>query len=331
MKYLRIFMTSGILCILVLSAPSAIHATSISFGPTVWFTWWDPFYKDDLSYTYNAQVHPLNRHINKKFYITPAFLYGPVISIDFFKRWAVSGIYMMSDRYKGKRSDADFDSEYAIDAVAKSYFTVYKSDLDASLSCRITEWLKIFVGFKWQKYDFRERINILKRGLSGDLDTDHGNSNGFGAGLGLGTAIPIVDNLQVLANMSGLYMRTTVEVRSEQIHIATLGAITPRLYLEKERFNIYGGNANVSLAYFITAISTTITAGYRYQFLQYHTDSIKNNLYAVGYSPETTMISQMTYTLVRGRGYNHTWDHFHGLIFSAIYTIEIGGNKNKEL
>lgn len=324
---LRVLTLSILSCFLLLSAPAPVHAVSISFGPVLWCSWWDPFLKDDLRYTYNTEIYPLNKHIKSKFSMGPALLYGPTASVEFLDRWAVSGTYMMSTPYKGKRSDADFDLANALDAIAKANFTVYKSDLDASASCKINEWVKVFAAFKWQHYDFREKLYIARDGYSGDLDTNFGESNGYGAVVGLGFTASIIKNLNFLADISGLYLRSKVDVRSEQLNVDPPGPISPRLYLEKERFNIFGGNISTSLAYFIEPISTTLTLGFRYQFMRYYVDHFTNHLYAL-FSPTSIIVGEMAYKKSREHGYNRTWDHIYGLTFSAVYTLEIAGSKN---
>ncbi|MBN1496503.1 MAG: hypothetical protein JXA07_07025 [Spirochaetes bacterium] len=258
--------------------------------------------------------------------MNPALLYGPTASVSFLDRWIVSGTYLMSTKYKGSRSDANFDAEDAVDAASKSYFSVSRSGLDASVSCRVIDWLRVFAGFKWQHYDFREKLYIIRDNNSGDLDTNHAESNGYGAEVGLGFDVPIIKNLNFLADISALYLRTKVDARSEQLNVGTLGSVNPRLYLEKERFNIYGGNISTSIAYFIEAISTTLSLGFRYQFMRYYVDGFTNDLYA-DFSPAMLLFADMAYKYTREHGYNHTWDHYYGLTFSAVYTLEIAGSK----
>lgn len=63
----RIFFLFLVSCFLLSSAPAAVYAVDISFGPALWCSWWDPFFKDDLRYTYNTEIFPSTGILNLTF------------------------------------------------------------------------------------------------------------------------------------------------------------------------------------------------------------------------------------------------------------------------
>jgi hypothetical protein len=87
-----------------------------------------------------------------------------------------------------------------------------------------------------------------------DALKDH---HALGPGFGLNASLPITDNIFLLATLSGFYLWGNEEFDD---------SITK----EKEKFNEYGANGTLSLAYYINSASTVISLGGRYQY--YKTD-----------------------------------------------------------
>lgn len=116
-------------------------------------------------------------------------------------------------------------------------FTVNRYDSDTLLNYNINQYLKAFAGIKYMYYSYTDM-----------------RSWDMGPGLGIGATLPVWDNFYLLMNMSGMYLKGKFNPGST--------AITE-----------YGFNIAANIAYYIEAISLTISAGYRYQlFRRYYSD-----------------------------------------------------------
>lgn len=141
-------------------------------------------------------------------------------------------------------------------------------DSDFALNYRLNGFLKVFAGVKFIGFTW----------------PDDGKHMAFGPGAGVSSVIPVADNLFILGNISALYLRGKEEG----------GSTNPY----SEPANEYGYNASLSLAYYITAASTTISLGGRYQ--QINIDYINDGVY--------------TYDSV---------SRFYGVTLTAVYTFSM--------
>ena len=123
----------------------------------------------------------------------------------------------------------------------------------------LNNYLKVFVGAKYLSYDIvpndDKSVFIYKKIYP---------HTSYGAGLGLSATIPIIGNLFGLATVSGLCLFGKDRfVRTEDMWTSP-----PELYDVKACYNEYGFNTNISLAYYVSDISTVISLGYRFQYLR---------------------------------------------------------------
>ena len=153
----------------------------------------------------------------------PSFLYGPAISLKFNDDFNLTFIYLY-----GKFDDNE--------AVNVSYKRV---DSDLALNYRLNDYFKVFAGIKYMGFSKPGSIHA-----------------GYGPGLGVSFTSPItnpiIDNLFLLATLSGLYTWGDEEDR----------------FGDKSDYNEYGLNSNLSVAYYITPASTTVTLGGRFQYFK---------------------------------------------------------------
>ncbi len=149
-------------------------------------------------------------------------------------------------------------------------------DSDTALNYNIFKFLKIFgglkiIGFRW------------------DSDSGDGKHQSIGPGLGIGVTLHAIGNLYFLGNFSGLYAWGSHEDGQDSIDMVE-----------------YGFNSNLSLAYYITPASTTITAGFRYQ--RFWTDYANND-----------------------SGYTSDIKHdFYGFTLAVIYSFSTSGDQEKK-
>ncbi len=117
-------------------------------------------------------------------------------------------------------------------------FKMKRNDADLALNYRLNDYFKIFGGMKYV-------------GLSNLLMDWYG----VGPGLGLSATVPLADSLFLLATASGFHLWTTEEGKDSGVK-------------ETEKSKSYGFNSTLSLAYYISSASTTISLGGRYQYIK---------------------------------------------------------------
>jgi len=116
-------------------------------------------------------------------------------------------------------------------------------DSDTSLNYNIFRYFKIIAGVKYMGYYWEET----------------GNKDGYhysvGPALGFGITVPLIWNFYIVCNVTGMYTWGK-----------HLGHDQSQTYVT--RMSEYGVNSTVGLVYYIEAISTTVTAGFRSQFFR---------------------------------------------------------------
>ncbi len=144
-------------------------------------------------------------------------------------------------------------------------FSYRRYDSDTALNYSLNRYFKVFAGFKYMRYDLKAT------GL--DVDVKHIS---YGPGIGLGLTLPLSDSLFAIANISGMYL---FGKRQD----------------DQDDFVEPGVNTALALAWYIAPLSTTITAGVRYQYFETRTAEID------------------------------TEHRFYGLTLSAVYNFSPGG------
>lgn len=165
------------------------------------------------------------------------FLYGPVLSLKFSPDWSFSTTFLYG-KFEMTQSMGETDAE--------TTFDLTRMDSDSAINYSINRYFKIFAGFKYMSYS----LDSYSMSLTHD---------GYGPGLGIGISIPLFDNFYLLGNVSGMYLRGN-EKQDNLSSDTGLTTSTKNDHIET------GYNSNLSLAYYISPASTTITVGYRYQY-----------------------------------------------------------------
>lgn len=164
----------------------------------------------------------------------PDFLYGPVASVSFLERWSLSSVFLYG-KYDVRYDDHTTDS-------------IKRYDSDSALNFSVNRYLKVFAGFKYMGYKY----NI-------------GENRGYGPGAGIGLMLPLLDDLFLLCNLSGLYIRG--KEKNDYGNGST----------ESSDIAGWGLNSNLQLAYNIAPLSTNIIAGYRYQYFRWKYDNVRDD------------------------------------------------------
>jgi len=137
-----------------------------------------------------------------------------------------------------------------------------RTDSDLALNYRLNNYLKIFAGAKYMSYTMP--------------DFDHSSA---GPGAGLSIVLPMGGDFFILGNLSGLYLWGKDDTKDST-----------------DKYNEYGANASISLAYYIAPASTTISFGGRYQYFK---------------------------TVYSGDGSNDLIHKFYGVTLSANYSFSL--------
>ena len=244
MKKFLLLAVFSVLCLLIL-APGKVYAFDVTVGATTWYAWGQQNYsqKDDAS-NYDSTIKS-----------DPALLYGPALSVKFSDDFNMTFVFLYGN-FDATKNDG-----------SKSNFK--RSDSDLALNYRLNNYLKVFVGAKYLKYD----IIPVKDNTSGLDDfriKDMKPHTSYGSGIGLNAAVPITDNIFALATLSGLYLFGNEKI----VKTDPLGNNPKDL---KIGYHEYGVNTNLSLAYYIAPASTVISLGGRFQYLV--ADYKKNEIY----------------------------------------------------
>jgi hypothetical protein len=163
----------------------------------------------------------------------PGLLYGPALAFDFAEKWSISSVFLTGNL------DETYDG------------TTYHNrryDLDTVVSYKMTRWFKVFAGFKYYRYDYNYDASSVS--VFGKSDFSFYSR---GPGAGAGVTLPLSDSLFFQANTSFIYCFATFKFESEKFH-------------SREK----GINSNISFAYHITPASTTLSGGFRYQYINNH-------------------------------------------------------------
>jgi hypothetical protein len=308
------------LLILALCTPGLLFAeTTISIGGTAWYVWWQPAWEDNRwqgYYLWNDAAGYWEEDA-KDFKPSSNVMAGPMVSVGFLDRWSISSVVVlgtMTHKTRGIGAGVDIISESA-GATHKDYTRkVLKWDSDTTIGCAVHRFIRLYAGFKAQGYRYKETIHYYDFTAFPDVFIDHSEGtnsvNCYGPGLGISGTIPLVENLYMVINLSGIFLWCTERGDtnlSRTYGLEATGYVFTCFYMPRGKFLSYGGTASLSLAYTISKINTTLSLGGRYQIL-YNRQKKGNMLH-----------SDVTMNVIDGQ-----YDHFAGITFSAIYTFHIG-------
>ncbi len=178
----KALLSIAVIITLAVSAPAA--AVDMSVGAATWFTWWSM----DSSHSTDDY--------------DPTFMYGPVLSFGFSKKWSLSSIFLYG-RFSGESSSSDIE----------------RFDSDTTLNYSINRFIKIFGGAK----------------VMGFTQPDFSHISA-GPALGVGLTLPLGGNFFVLANVSGMYNYAWQHENSVNLNAVVPGVNTTlslAYYIEK--------------------------------------------------------------------------------------------------
>jgi len=204
----------------------------ITVGANTWYSWWEMEPKDSPD----------------KFEYDPAFLYGPAFAVKFNDDFSLNTVFLY-----GK-----YNCDYKVYFETAGWQTipadVIRYDSDTSLSYRLSNYLKLFLGFKYTGYKFNSEAEPALY-----MPEITVKNTIYGPAAGISGVFPLFDNFFLLANGSVLYLRG----KSDNSAKGSSDVKCP------------GYNTSASLAYYISPASVTISIGGRYQYLDWN--AVDNN------------------------------------------------------
>ena len=210
-----------------------LYAVDITAGATTWYAWGEQ---------YNVHTSIPNSVIDSD----PSLLFGPALSVKFSDDFNLTFVFLYGkfnavEDKGGQRRDAEFK----------------RIDSDLALNYRLNNYLKVFAGAKYLSYDI-----VPNNDASNFTFKKIDPHKSYGLGAGLSATIPITGNLFALATLSGLYL-----FGKDSFVIIEDMWLNPPPKGVKMTYNEYGFNSNISLAYYISDISTVVSLGWRFQYL----------------------------------------------------------------
>ncbi|MBN1533450.1 MAG: hypothetical protein JXA20_12350 [Spirochaetes bacterium] len=287
--------TVGVTCIvsiLLMALPAG--ALTLSAGPVAWYAWWNPAFKDGLT-TMRVNmfgipfVYP---SYNTKFTMEPAPLYGPMLSISQ-GNWTVSSVFT-TGRYHAKAQGVFMTMGIPPVMVFRTDNNIRKHDLDTAVNYSLTDFMKLYFGFKYQRYGFTFRYQG-----PGLVSNQELTFNGYSSGIGLAFTVPVTGNFYLLSTVSGIYMIIDVQHDTMTYFSPPYNQYVPSQ--GRGLVHCLGGNILLSMAYHIEPIATTLSAGIRYQYIHF-------------FEASESEVKNITRS---GR------DQFYGIFVSAVYSLDL--------
>ena len=283
---------AAVFAFVLISTATPVFAAGVSVGATMWYAEWDPVFSNLVKMKGFLQGGMPLPEVSLK--TNSAFLIGPMISISFLNKFNFATVFTMG-KFDGTGTGANSTDygggNYSYFNVKTKYIST-KTDLDSSISYALFRYMKIFAGIKYQGYSTDVNMEFSFSGVntaSSQLNVISSLDN-IGGGAGIALAYPLINNIFVICNISGVYMRAYNEYS-----MAIEGSPDEKF---KDEYNVYGGNASISCAYYFASLGVTVSLGGRYQYLKYYRTK--------GYD---------TY------GMNKMADKFYGVVLSAVYSF----------
>lgn len=306
MKKLLIVLFS--LCILMVPFRNA-HALSVSVGANLWYTWWDPAWRDgiyEIIFDAPYPFPPPSRLIGYQKANMPdapvisAFTYGPALSLRA-GRVSISTVFMYARyniEYSGLMTVSNYFINIPVTATDSPYLItkreITRMDTDTTVSYSINRALSFVMGLKIQNYSVDSSTWDTTSGLT-KLSTSFLT---IGPGLGLSVTLPLVADVYIIWNGTGFFLWSRQGARKAGL---TNGTVS---YFDDGRYLSLGGTTSLSLAYVFSSINTTLSWGLRYQVLWYKKLDTRSGILNV----------------------DRKMDHYYGISMAAIYAFNFSGD-----
>ena len=248
--------------------PCRADAVDITVGASTWYAWGSR-YEDVQDYSIRN---------NNEYAFDPTFFYGPAISVKLNSDFNITFVYLYTRFDYTEDVYDDLGGTYSVESKIK------RSDSDFALNYRLMDYLKVFAGIKYLGYEIKLSYDDIKS----ETHSSQSKHNSFGPGIGVSCTYPIMDNIFILGTFSGFYLFSTGEDFEDNLLYDKVGDRGKPTSMTVG-YNEYGINTNISVAYYISQISTVISLGFRYQYFitdyydyePFLINNIKNQIYGI--------------------------------------------------
>ena len=301
------------LLLLIFIPDQSVHADTgpvvLSIGGTAWYSDWRPPWRDSkrvLTVPFFAPTanmfgssspypYTIGWKINS-FKMAPGAMGGPSLSLNLFNRVTISSAFTI-----GKYS-AMSQGTTIIFLTSKYTRDILKYDSDSTMSISLHRFVRIFVGFKYQGYDYDEkmRYTVGFGGGGGYIASGKAAFRNYGPALGFNVSAPLYQGLYLIISSSASYMISTAAYKFKYSII--IPDLTPILsQYKKDRMKAVANNNTLTFAYTIGRSGVTLALGFRHQMIYYWQKNTKASFI----------------------DYNRKFEHFLGGSFSVIYSINL--------
>lgn len=240
-------------------------SVTVSGGLTLFYAWWDPVW-ENIDNTFTAILmrgmgigvpHVINTEMDGG-----AVLVAPSVSVKLTPQWSLTCNFLFG-RYNAKADYLAIWTPYVVPLTMN--FHAWKYDADFLLGYRMSDVVRFFFGPKFQGYHY----DTDSESLAGSLAPKYEFSF-FSGGVGGGVAF----TFQLYRD---LYLLPTASLFTLIGGGSGKGSGFGSLGGEVETQTSFGvgANAMVSLAYYIESISTTVSCGFRMQYLYYFSKPVE--------------------------------------------------------
>lgn len=207
----------SILFMMVVFLNSMLYAADLGVGISAWYADWK---MERKSSTEGGTVN-----MDEVLYI------GPSIAYQFSDNWSTTLVALATPQ------------KYTWE-MGTERMELRRYDVDLALNYQINRYIKVFGGGKYLAFAYHNKTN-----------GKDGIHHALGPGGGISFTMPLITNVYLLANLSGLY------IYGKQQEEQTTG---------DQSINFYeiGANGSMQLAYYIPSVAVTLAAGYRYQYVE---------------------------------------------------------------
>lgn len=158
----------------------------------------------------------------------PVLYIGPSVAYQFTNVWSTTLVALMTpQQYEGGNQQNNETMKFR------------RYDVDWALNYQLNRYIKAFGGVKYLAFQYNTGLH-----------------HAAGPGIGVGFTFPVVQSIYFLANVSGLYI---YGIQKEDQ--------TNPDALKEKNFYEWGFNTSAQLAYYMDSLATTLTLGYRFQYI----------------------------------------------------------------
>jgi hypothetical protein len=287
---------------------------SIGVGATAEYLWWRPAFRDRiLTNKFLDTVAPFLPVFDKSFHINSAFSAGPVLTIGFPRGFSFSSTFLWSSWYNVRTSSSQGDP------ISNFNYTTTKSDLDrweldAALNYSISNIFNTFIGVRYSGCTLDYQSLYWQKPTPTPIGSGSRKDSyyGFGPEIGLNAHVRLAGPLSLSGDFSALYLYTSYNAGK---YILATFVIDPYHIA----YHTLGFDISLALSWEISSAHTTISLGFRYQYLHYMKWTSKSDdtvrAYLFSGLPSSGPIDVPEFLT--------SDDHLYGITLSARYEFEL--------